>query len=205
MTKIRKVLLKDIDIVTEIHIKSFDGFFLTQLGPDFLKTYYKLIKEYSRSVFLVAEAADGTILGSVAGFLEPTSFYKNLKKQIIKLGLIVIPTLFKKPFLIRKALSNLRKVNKLSDKENIKASELASIAVDPAFSSKGTGRLLVKAFIEESERMGAEFIYLTTDAEGNERVNKFYRSLGFELYRTFIAGSNRLMNEYHYYINKNTL
>lgn len=201
MEKIREVLHDDIDRVVEIHKKAFPDFFMTELGPNFLKKYYKLVLSYHKSIFLVVER-DGYIIGFVAGFLEPFIFYKFLKKHKISFGLTIIPVLFKKPRLISKIFANFRRVNRLSNEENIKVSELASIAVDPSYAGQGWGKLLIKSFLENSKKLGAEFVYLTTDAKNNDAVNYFYQSIGFELYKTFITASNRAMNEYRYYFKK---
>lgn len=64
---------------------------------------------------------------------------------------------------------------------------LSSIAVSPDVRGAGLGVALVEAFVEEVRRRGCKGVFLTTDADNNEGVNRLYRKLGFTLescYRT---------------------
>ena len=144
-----------------------------------------------------------TILGFVAGFAEPKNFYSQLRGKKVKLGLSALPAVLKKPALITKIFNNLNRVNKLSLADRIRYCELASIAVDPDHMNRGLGKSLVHAFLKMSKDLGAEVVYLTTDADNNDKVNNFYKSLGFKLNNTFLAYSGRLMNEYVFYLNQN--
>jgi ribosomal protein S18 acetylase RimI-like enzyme len=199
---IRPALRPDLRKIGEIHIKAFPKFFMTSLGPKFIVEYYSVVLDYLKKVFLVAEE-DGRVLGFIAGFIEPHRFYSNLRRKRIKLGLFALPALLKKPSLIIKIFNNLRRVSEFSSEEKKKCSELASIGVNPKFSGQGLGKSLVNAFLEMSQKLGAEVVYLTTDASDNDKVNQFYLSLGFKLNNTFLAYSNRLMNEYVFYLNQN--
>ncbi len=73
---------------------------------------------------------------------------------------------------------------------------LMSIAVDPAYQNEHIGRQLVNSFLIEAKSRGSEFVNLATDAVDNDGVNHFYRSVGFELFRTFFTPEGREMNEY---------
>ena len=44
--------------------------------------------------------------------------------------------------------------------------------------------------------MDAHCVYLTTDADGNDAVNAFYRNAGFKCTRRFMQHGGRWMNEY---------
>ena len=44
--------------------------------------------------------------------------------------------------------------------------------------------------------MDAHCVYLTTDADGNDAVNAFYRNAGFQCTRRFMQPGGRWMNEY---------
>ena len=201
METIIKVKHKNIGKIVEIHIKAFPSFFMTELGPKFLMKYYNMVLSYHKGIFLAAEI-DGLITGFVAGFLEPSQFYAFLNKNKIDIGKTIIPVLIRKPMLVSKLFANFRRVNKFSFEEKKNECELASIAVDPTHSGHGVGKKLVKSFLDEAEKLGAEFVYLTTDAKNNDYVNGFYKSLGFILYKTFYNEYNREMNEYRYYFKK---
>jgi ribosomal protein S18 acetylase RimI-like enzyme len=198
---IRPTLRSDLRKIGEIHIKAFPKFFMTSLGPKFIVEYYNIVLDYPKKVFLVAEE-DGSVLGFIAGFIEPPRFYSNLRRKVIKLGLFALPALLKKPSLIVKIFNNLRRVSEFSSEEKKRFCELASIGVTPEFSGQGLGKSLVNAFLKISQELGAEVAYLTTDANNNDGVNQFYKSLGFKLNNTSLAYSNRLMNEYVFYLNQ---
>jgi ribosomal protein S18 acetylase RimI-like enzyme len=71
-----------------------------------------------------------------------------------------------------------------------------SLAVDPRCQSVGAGRTLVSAFLDEARRRGSTKVDLTTDKIGNDRVNRFYESLGFRVVREVVTPEHRVMNEY---------
>jgi len=198
---IKAANLSDIKEVVKIHKAAFKEFFMTQLGAEFLKRYYCFVLIYPMSLFLVAED-HGKIVGFVAGFLEPGHFYAFLKRNKISIAKAVIPSLIRNPKLLMKFCANIWRVNKNSSYETKNICELASVAVDPNYSGRGLGKKLVKAFLNEAEKLGAEYVYLTTDARNNDYVNNFYKSLGFTLYRTFFNEYRREMNEYRYYFKK---
>jgi len=199
--EIRPVMYKDIDNIVQIHIRAFSGFFMTKLGGNFLKVYYRTVFDYSGKIFLAAEY-DGLLIGFVAGFIDPAKFYSLMKDRKIRFALSILPSLFRNPRLILQVWRNFRRINDSNNESNKIEVELASIAVDPSYTRKGCGKLLVKAFLEKAQQLGADVVYLTTDAQNNDAVNYFYQSLGFILYRTFETSSDRIMNEYRFYFEK---
>ena len=73
---------------------------------------------------------------------------------------------------------------------------LSSIAVCPKIKGEGIGRKLMDTFEEKARMMEADCIYLTTDAHGNDHVNKFYLSAGFIVDGTLAKPGNRTMYRY---------
>ena len=198
MYNIRFVKKEDINRIVEIHIRAFPGFFLTSLGNDFLKKYYNYILEYEKSIFLIVEE-DGLSVGFVAGFLDPRFFYSILKNQKLSLGISILKIFFKKPWIIFQILQRYKQLVKFQTQRENNSVELASLAVDPDYSGRGLGKLLIKKFLEVSKEKAATFVYLTTDTFNNEKVNNFYKNLGFKLYKMFSTPSGRIMNEYRYF------
>ena len=71
-----------------------------------------------------------------------------------------------------------------------------SIAVHPECQRQGVGNQLLQAFLDEARQRGLDHVSLTTDAENNDAVNKFYQKLGFNNYRAYVTPEKRVMNEY---------
>lgn len=193
--ELRPATLADLRAVAAIHKRAFAGFFMTELGETFLARYYRLVLEYLDGLLWVAEV-DGLPVGFVAGFVRPAGFYRLMRRRAFELGLAALPVLLRRPSIIWRLAANARRTGDASDVEGNVLSELASVAVDPAYAGKGIGARLVRAFIEASRARGADVVYLTTDAQNNAAVNRFYQGLGFRLSRTFWAAGRRLMNEY---------
>jgi len=55
---------------------------------------------------------------------------------------------------------------------------MEDVFVEEGFRSKGFGRMIVKALIEEAKKQGC-YKLLGTSRHGRERVHEFYKSLGF--------------------------
>ncbi|MEM4479607.1 MAG: GNAT family N-acetyltransferase [Candidatus Methanomethylicaceae archaeon] len=199
---IREAKKTDLHKIVDIHIKAFPGFFMTKLGKGFLREYYFTVLAYNLNIFLVAEDEnENRVVAFVAGFLKPSSFYLFLKKRCLKLALAIFLEILKSPGLISRVIQNYQRVNKNISQNEEKTVELASIAVDPEYSGKGIGKSLVNKFLSAALALGAEKVILSTDAENNDKVNYFYKSLGFKLERTFYSNPGRLMNEYCFYLN----
>ena len=59
------------------------------------------------------------------------------------------------------------------------------------------GARLVEAFCKQVSAKGAQYVYLTTDEAGNDRVNTFYARCGFSLLAHLIRADGRVMNLYY--------
>ncbi|MCG2812967.1 MAG: GNAT family N-acetyltransferase [Candidatus Aminicenantes bacterium] len=196
MIEYRRARSSDLGSVVRIHREAFAGFFLTRLGPGFLTKYYRLVLERLDGILIVA-ANDSDVAGFVAGFASPAGFYGEMKKRKLSFALASIPALLCSPGIIRRLLLDFREVkNSAGPEQESGRGELSSIGVAPCWSGHGVGRGLLAAFIARSKELGLKAITLTTDADGNDAVNEFYRKAGFRLERTFRQGDGRRMNEY---------
>lgn len=74
---LRSLRVEDLDAVIQIHNCSFPGFFLTFLGPGFLRLLYRNIAADPEGILLVAEV-DNTLAGFVAGVTHQNGFYRRL-------------------------------------------------------------------------------------------------------------------------------
>jgi len=186
----------DISCVVKIHQQAFHGFFLEQMGPSFIKAYYSIVLAYAGSIAHVYIGKDGLIEGFAVGFADPRAFYKKLKRSSLKLIFPILFGVIQNPGLFVRMLQNVRRV---SGSKHIdwqfaideKTAELSSIAVGSA--AKGTGSLLIDAFIKDAWSRSLVDITLTTDYEDNELVNKFYIKHGFKRIGVEVRKGRRLL------------
>lgn len=55
-----------LNAIVDMHIATFSGFFLTFMGPGFLKCLYHAFLTHDSSELLIAENEEGKLLGFVA-------------------------------------------------------------------------------------------------------------------------------------------
>lgn len=195
---IRKMTPMDSEEVTEIHLKSFQGFFLSFLGDSFLNVFYQSICLDQSGVALVIEES-GKTLGFVVGSIQPSGFYSRLiKKSWYRFVFASIGAILRKPKIIPKLFRAVYKPNEALPAEN--CATLMSIAIDPITQGQGYGKKLISQFIEEVKQAGCSSVNLTTDSLNNKAVNHFYCNVGFGLIREFSTPEGRKMNEYLYHI-----
>jgi glycosyltransferase involved in cell wall biosynthesis/ribosomal protein S18 acetylase RimI-like enzyme len=192
---VRPATVDDLPGIVEAHRRAFRGFFLTRLGPEFLRIYYNLVLAYGAGIVLVSERR-GQIDGFACGFLNPGGFYRLMWKRKSAFGWVALCALLRQPSLSAKILNGVRRVRTTASEGNARSCELSSIAVLPEASAQGLGRTLIRAFIAQSWSMNADSIYLTTEAENNRRTNILYREAGFQLAKSFVQTKGRWMNEY---------
>ena len=193
--QIKEMEKEHIRKVVAVHLDSFQGFFLSFLGPAFLRELYSSILEDRFGIYLVALDGD-QMVGFVAGTARASGVYSRLLRQrLIRFGLAVIPAILKRPAIIPRLL------RRISDPHgqpppDLNRGRLMSIAVSPEEHGKGIGQALVKAFLKESSLRDISQVDLTTDKDENEDVNLFYQGLGFIIEKAFTTPEGRVMNQY---------
>lgn len=200
MMEIREINAKEKQIIKEvvqIHLDTFDGFFLTFMGRGFLKCLYKSYCQYKESGVLVAFEGDDPV-----GFLAYSGDYSGLYKFLIKRKLIPfawysLGALLRKPKVFIRLLRAFLKPDDVE--RNEKYVELASIGVKPNSKSKGVGTSLIIELKNRVDFKSYSYISLETDAENNEVANRFYLKNEFKLERTYVTREGRRMNEYRYF------
>lgn len=192
---VRQATLDDLEGIVVAHQKAFAHFFLTQLGPEFLRVYYRLVLTYSTGIVLVSSHQD-IVNGFVCGFVNPGEFYRRMWQNRWAFVAPAMSALARRPSLTTQILNGVKRIQNSACLEQQRSCELSSIAVLPEASSQGLGKTLMRAFVAQSWSMNADCIYLTTDAERNPRANTLYHESGFQLARRFLQRRGRWMNEY---------
>ena len=191
---IRPLNSDDLSSVVEVHLHSFPGFFLTFLGPGFLRLLYRNIAGDPEGILLVAEA-DNTLAGFVAGVTRRSGFYRRLiQRQKWAFAWAAGGAVARRPSILPRLWRALRRPTEAA--ESATEACLMSIAVHPEFQGRGVGTQLVEAFCQELAQRGTPAVCLTTDRDNNEATNQFYQRLNFKLARSFITPEGRAMNEY---------
>lgn len=189
---IRKSTINDVDAIVDIHIDAFKGFFLTSLGPAFLKFYYSCFVNSDETVTMVAEE-DGTIYGFAAATMKCKGFNSRLiKNNLLSFGVLSLKMLFTTPGALLRLVKNLTKKGEgVEDNEDY--AELYSIGVNKAAQGKGVGKKLLAASELEMKVSGVKRVSLTTDYDHNEQALGFYHSMGYETFYEFMTYPNRKM------------
>jgi GNAT superfamily N-acetyltransferase len=178
--------------MVEVHTLAFPGFFLTEMGPNFLMRYYQTVLSYPDGLVEI-KTSNGGVIGFAVGFLDPGRFYAHLRSRRLSMLMPIFFAVIRRPRLLIKVIQNARKVNRAEYDE--KTVELSSIGINPAFS--GTGSELLEAFVTRAKRVGATKICLTTDAQDNLKANRFYLKHRFVLEGQY-DDNGRLMNCYRF-------
>ncbi len=185
----------DITQVVETHRQSFPNFFLSGLGPAFLGRYYRAVCTDPSGIALVGLDENGRVAGFAAGTANPRGFYARLlKKQWLAFAAASLPAVIRNPKIIGRLLGVLNHPG-----ENPAGPEVAglySIGTAPQSQGRGLGGKLVAEFLQEARGRGCRRVFLTTDRDGNDGVNRFYQRNGFTIKRQFTTPQGRRMNEY---------
>lgn len=191
-TAIRKVDAREL---AALHRRAFPDFFLSSLGQGFLEQFYRGFVDDQSAVVAVARNDQGRIVGAVVGTTRPHNFFRRLLlRRLVPFGLESARAALRQP------RATWRLVSAIGYRGDAPAQSegglLSSICVDPDLRGAGIGRTLLAAWEHEARRCGAALAYLTTDAEDNDPVNRFYRACGWELVDEFVTGRGRRMNRY---------
>ena len=193
-------VLNDADLVVPIHIAAFPEFFMTQLGPSFLREYYRCVLAYPFGILLTEKKSEKCV-GFVAGFIDPPSFYRELRRRRTRLVLAAALQIVRQPARLLTLFGNYRHAGDVAHRGSEgDTAELSSLAVRPDASGQGVGSRLVQRFIVVATRHGARRVVLTTDAMNNNSANRFYQKLGFECVRVIESRRGRKLNEYQFTI-----
>lgn len=189
---IRLARYSDLDNIVNIHLKCFQGFFLSSLGFHFLKILYS---RFLSCGYLKVCVHDNTIVGFVAGVYDPPVFFSKFRNEKwFQLLIVAIPAILKQPlFVIKRFFFSLfYKGDRPELIDN--AFLISSIAVDPIANRSGCGKNLIGDLILDLYTLdNFKYIYCVTDKFDNAAVLSFYFGLGFSVFSEFKQPGGREM------------
>lgn len=197
---IRAASMSDINDIVNIHLKAFEGFFLSMLGPLFLRCLYKAFINGESGILRVAEL-DGIIVGFAAGTSEPQTFFYQLRKtKGLAFVFRAIPGMLRHPIVVVKKLFHAAFYKGDSPVRLTNVALLSSIAVLPRLTAKSIGKALLADFEVQAKQSLSTAVYLTTDKCENENVLAFYTRAGYQVESGFRQSTGREMLRFIKYI-----
>ena len=140
--KVNKADKTVIDGIVNIHLKAFQGFFLTFLGKGFLKTMYSCYTAFENAELLVAKEGDA-LLGFVSYSTDMSELYKfMLKRKFFSFIWFAFLGFLKQPKAFLRLFRALNKSKEVARKE--KYVEISSIGVDTDYKRMGVGSKLLE-------------------------------------------------------------
>lgn len=182
---------EDIESVIKVHNSAFNGFFLTELGHDFLKLYYKSVSTAHDGI-LIGAYLDDRLIGFCAACTECSGFNTRLiKNNIIRFCITGLKLLFTRPKALMRLSKNLTKKGEVNDDGHY--AELMSIAVDREIQNSGAGKAMMNFLERILQQRNVGKLSLTTDKLNNENTLAFYEKRGFRQMYVFTAYPDRIM------------
>ena len=131
--KITNLKQSDIKSVVDVHMKSFPDFFLTFLGPRFLKEFYtSFLVDDEGMGFVAVDEESNRIVGGIVGPVTPDGYFKRLlKRRWFAFCLASMTAVITRPTVIKRLFRAV--FYRGESPQGPKRSLLSSIAVDPDF------------------------------------------------------------------------
>lgn len=191
MITTRLIEKRHLNSVVDVHNSAFKGFFLTELGSNFLRLYYESVMKSDDGILYGAFDNDN-LIGFCAACTRSAGFNSGLIKQnIVRYGIVSLKILFTRPKALFRLGKNLTKTGNVKDDGEY--AEILSIAVRQDVQNSGTGKLLVEGVENYLRERGISELSLTTDKFDNDKTLAFYRRNGFGLMYEFVTYPERKM------------
>lgn len=173
----------DLRQVAELHRTGFPGYFLSQLGSDFIREYYSEFIDADDACAFVARR-NGEVVGFVAGCRDRTAYMRRLYRhrffdvaKIVAVRAVESPELL--PAIWRRLPLVRRAVGSRGHRSSVPA-RLLSIAVAPEHRGGGVADALVEAFSARMAGSGVDLVGLSVNTT-NERAMAFYQKTGWTI------------------------
>jgi ribosomal protein S18 acetylase RimI-like enzyme len=189
---------EDTNNIADIHIAAFPGFFLTALGKDVLRVFYRSLFQ-DKSTIVWGVSNEQKLIGFFVASTKSKGLYTRIFiKHFLNFLTPLTISFLKNINLLKKMITSVNSVNYFNVPLTFQAS-LLSICVSPNYAGKGIGKLLLNKLENELKLQKQTGYYLTTDAEKNEATNSFYLNYGFQLHDIY-RQDKRIMNIYVKYL-----
>jgi GNAT superfamily N-acetyltransferase len=183
-----------VDACASLHVAAFPGFFLSRLGPRFLREFYTGFLGDPDAITAVALDDTGQVRGVVVGTLRPSGFFSRLlKRRWWAFALASLALALRHPTQLPRLLGALTYRGGVP--LPVSGALLSSICVDPGAQGTGVGRGLIQAFLDVVKEAGLA-AYLVTDRHDNDATNEFYVRNGWRLAGSYETPQGRVMNCY---------
>jgi ribosomal protein S18 acetylase RimI-like enzyme len=184
--------------VAALHEVCFEGYYLTRLGPRFLRAMYGWYVESPQAIAQVALDATDRVAGFVAGTTRAETYHSSLFRErggsllaalawrAASSPLETAQLVWERKDLASGALSSLIRGGSQTTApptgatdDGAETASLVSIGVEPAQRRSGIGRHLSKLFLQEADRESCELVTLSV-REDNVAARRFYESLDWK-------------------------
>lgn len=192
---VRPLELADVRSAARLHAEAFPGFFLSALGPAFLREFYRGFVTDAAAVTVVALDGVGNIVGVVVGSTQPGGFFKRLvRKQFLGFIVASVLAVVRHPRSLPRLLKAV--LYRGDVPVDVSGALLSSICVSPNAQNAGVGSVLIHAWTDALRERGLTRAYLTTDRVDNDAANQFYVRAGWVCQAEYTTREGREMNCY---------
>ena len=181
--------------VAALHEACFGGYYLTLLGPSFLRAMYGWYVDSPQAIAHVALDADGRVVGFVAGTTRAEAYHRSLFRRrggamlaelaarLIRSPAETLRLAWERKDLLPTALSSILARGSSGPIEAAQgpgdepaAASLVSVGVEPSQRRSGIGRRLSELFMREAGQRGCQVVTLSV-REDNPGARLFYESM----------------------------
>ena len=169
--------------------------FLPKLGVGFLTEYHRILLSEANSFALCAENDEGKVVGFVCGTLDAAEHMEALKKNKLRLLLVSLPALMRKPSLVKQVILRMKAPSAASAGTDqatafvvLSGCWLASWGWLPTDRSGGQALQLLRKWLELSKSLGAVEVWHEVD---REVVSKVHRMMGSKIVTEIVTPDGR--------------
>jgi hypothetical protein len=173
---IRTAKPSDAASIAKIHYRSrsqLSAGFFSIAGQLFLKHYYSIVLNNPYSVVVCVEDENRRICGFASGTLDAQAHFADLKKNRIRLGLALLPSIVRNPRILVEALARYRSTKLESDGQFVITSGARGEywVWDTAFKDTVWAGVLNDAHLRVFRSLGVKTLRFEVDADNPDVVD----------------------------------